>query len=383
MPLPRALFGAALLFLLPGCTASTASGPSPSGAAQSAKNTDNGWRRARVGDRVTYAFSARQGSAERGTPRTLSGRVTLSVTAVKQPWVWLTLAFQDASGQPLPQARLARELVLPVRAEETHPIEVAPLGEPQAERVSLAQKDWDALRYVKDDRPVDGNLVNRLYAKQPGPLYLTRGLLQAITESAGFRVPGGLTLDLVDAAEGKDGAGEVPALERPLGPGTWYDRRVDLEPAPTLQRVCFGAERGYLLRTERPIDTQAAPCADLAEAEAEPLEEVLMGLAWEALTAGDWPPPAVQGGTQDTFRVEKQEVPALTVRRTQKEEGAERVYTETVAADPWGPTLSGLAREARFQPLAEGTERVGPGGKSQPEGGSRLVRWGTWLDGAK
>jgi len=33
--------------------------------------------------------------------------------------------------------------------------------------------------------------------------------------------------------------------------------------------------------------------------------------------------------------------------------------------------------------LSEGTERVGAGGKREPEGSTRLVRWGTWLPGVQ
>src|SRR6218665_15568 len=132
-----------------------------------------------------------------------------------------------------------------------------------------------------------------------------------------------------------------------------------------------------------PTDPQAPPCTDPAEAEAEPLEEVLMGMAGEALTAGDWPPPSVASGTPGTFSVEGHEVPTIGVQRTVNEEGIQRVYSETVAADPWSPQLSGLAREARFQTLSPGTERVSPGGKRESEESTRLVRWGSWLEGAK
>ncbi|HEX8539468.1 MAG TPA: DUF6068 family protein, partial [Cystobacter sp.] len=127
---------------------------------------------------------------------------------------------------------------------------------------------------------------------------------------------------------------------------------------------------------------QAAPCTNFAEAEAEPLEEVLTGLVWEAV-AVEWPPATLAAGTRGTFEAEGHAVPALTAQRTENDGSTQRVLSETYAADPWSPTLSGLAREARFQSLAESTERVEKGGKRESEGGSRLVRWGAWWSGAK
>lgn len=377
------LLGAALSFL-PGCE-STRSGslssldapaqePAPMQAADA-------WERARVGDRVTYAFSATQGPGPRGgTARTLDGLLTLEVVAVRQPWVWVRLAYTDEAGQPLSQTRLARELVLPVRADSTRPLDVPPAGEAAAETPSIAGRTWEALRYVSDQRPVDGPLRTRVYANNaPGPLYLTRGLLDASTETAGFLTPGGFRLTLRELREGSaDADAPVPALERPLGPGAYYERRVDVGPSPSVQRVCFAAERGYILRTEGPIDSHAGPCADFSQAEPEPLEELLMGLPWEALSSGEWPPAA---GTRGTFTVEERAVPALTEQRTEDVEGTQHVFMETYAAEPWAPALAGLPYEARFQPLSSGTERVAAGGQRESEGGTRLVRWGSWLGG--
>ncbi|MGZ3458542.1 MAG: DUF6068 family protein, partial [Archangium sp.] len=146
--------------------------------------------------------------------------------------------------------------------------------------------------------------------------------------------------------------------------------------------VCFAAERGYILRTEGPIDTHAAPCSDFSQAEPEPLEELLMSLPWDALASGDWS-PAAASGTRGTFTAEDRDVPALTVQRTENVEGTWRVSSETYAAEPWASALAGLPHEARFQALSNGTERVVAGGKREPEGGTRLVRWGSWLGGQK
>ncbi|HYO67469.1 MAG TPA: DUF6068 family protein, partial [Archangium sp.] len=151
---------------------------------------------------------------------------------------------------------------------------------------------------------------------------------------------------------------------------------------PSVQRVCFAAERGFLLRAEGPVDANAVPCSDFSQAEPQPLEEALLNLPIDVLSAGTWPPAGPTAtATRGAFTVEGRDVPALTVQRTENVEGTQRVSSETYAADPWAPTLSGLPYEARFQTLTESTERVGAGGKREPEGSTRLVRWGTWLPG--
>ncbi|AKI99994.1 putative lipoprotein [Archangium gephyra] len=382
LPLATALLGAALTFL-PGCESTKSSGPSPSDTqAQnpSPVRTDTAsWQRARVGDRVAYSFSASRGAD--GGARTLAGQVVLEVVAVQQPWVWLRASFTDQAGLPLTQTRLAKELLVPVRADSTRTLDVPQQGQATAENASAAGRTWEAMRYVSDQRPVDGPLSTRVYAVQPGPLYLTRGLLEANTTLSGFGGQGNYQLELLEAREGTAGATATPpALERPLGPGAYHDRRVEVGPSPTVQRVCFAAERGFLLRAEGPVDANATPCSDFSQAEPQPLEEALLNLPIDVLTTGEWPPTgAATTATRGTFTVEGRDVPALTVQRTTNEEGTQRVSSETYAADPWAPTLSGLPYEARFQTLTEGTERVGPGGKREPEGSTRLVRWGTWL----
>ncbi|WP_224369606.1 DUF6068 family protein [Hyalangium versicolor] len=379
-----ALLGAALS-ILPGCASSNANLSSSSDTqaqAPALTQAADAWKRARVGDRVTYSFSATQGPDPRGSgyARTLGGQLTLEVVAVQQPWVWVRVAFTDEAGKPPAQARLAQDLLLPVRADTTRPLSVPPVGEATAERLSSAGQDWQAVRYVSDQRPVDGPLRTRIYATEPGPLYLTRGLLEASSEAAGFHLPGGFTLKLREFREGSDGAtAPVPALERPLGPGAYYERYVDVGGPPSVQRVCFAAERGYLLRTEGPVDPKAAPCSDFSQAEPEPLEDLVMNLPWGALAAGDWPPAAAASGTRGTLTVEDRSVPVLTEQSTETVEGTPRVFSQTYAAEPWAPVLAGLPYEARFDPFASGTERVVAGGKRESEGGTRLVRWGSWL----
>jgi len=387
-PLAAALLSAALSFL-PGCESTKSSGPSPSDTqAQnpSPVQTDTtSWQRARVGDRVVYSFTANQGASPQGSPpRALAGQVVVEVVSVQQPWVWLRVSFTDEAGKPLAHPRLAQDQLIPVRADTTRTLDVPPRGEATAERASAVGREWDVMRYVSDERPADGPLRTNVYAVQPGPLYLTRGLLESNITLSGFITPGNYQLKVREVREGSTGStAAAPALERPLGPGAYYDRRVEVGPSPSVQRVCFGAERGFLLRAEAPVDANATPCSDFSGAEPVPLEEVLLGLPFEALASGEWPPAAVASATRGTFTVEGRDVPALSVQRKADEEGTQRIYSETYAADPWAPVLAGLPYEARFMTLSEGTERVGAGVKREPEGSTRLVRWGTWLPGVQ
>nr|AJY78083.1 lipoprotein [Myxococcus virescens] len=372
-----ALLGAALS-VLPGCGSTMSSNPSPHDAqAQdvTSRQAAEAWKRARVGDRVTYVFSATQGPTpgEADAARKLDGQLTLSVVSVQQPWVYVRVAFADAAGNPLPQTRLSQDLVVPVRSDVTRPVDVPRPGQVTAERPSFSGRNWEATRYVSDQRPVDGPLRSRLYANDSTPLYLTRGLLEASTESAGFRTPGGVRLSLRDFQEGSAEANApAPSLDRPLGPGAYYDRKVDMPPTQEVLRVCFTAERGYVLRAEGPLAAGSDPCSDFSKAEPEALEEVVMGLPWEALVQGDWPPSAARAGARGTFTVGERSVPTQSEQRTEDVEGTQHVSTDTYAADPWAPGLSGLPYEARFQSLFSGSERVGT---------SQLVQWGQWLGG--
>ncbi|WPB76134.1 DUF6068 family protein [Archangium violaceum] len=386
LPLAAAMLGAALTFL-PGCESTKSSGPSPSDTQartpSAALTGTDSWQRARVGDRVSYAFSASQGTG--GTARPLTGQVAVEVVAVQQPWVWLRVSFTDEAGLPLARTRLSKELLVPVRADTTRTLDVPQQGQATAENASAAGRTWEAMRYVSDLRPADGPLRTSVYAVQPGPLYLTRGLLEENTTLSGFGATGSYQLRVLEVREGAAGAAATPpVLERPLGPGAYYDRRVEVGPSPSVQRVCFAAERGFLLRAEAPVDANVPPCSDFSQAEPRPLEEVLLNLPMDVLNTEEWPPTrATATATRGTFTVEERDVPALTVQRTANEEGTQRVYSETYAADPWAPTLTGLPYEARFQTLTDSIERVGAGGKREPEGSTRLVRWGTWLPGGQ
>jgi hypothetical protein len=377
------LLGASLS-LLPGCESTKSSSPSPTDTRTQASlpSADaEAWKRARVGDQVIYDVRAVHGPDHRtGAERKLQGRLTLEVVSVQQPWVWVRLGFTDEAGGALPQARLPRELVVPVRADATRPLDVPRGGEATAEKTSLAGREWEAIRYTSDQRPVDGPLRTRVYANTPGPLYLTHGLMQATTQLAGFRTPGGHELKLREVREGSaDASAPAPSMERPLGPGTYYERDINVQPNPGVQRVCFGAEQGYLLRTEAPVGvTDEAPCSDFSQAEPEALEEALMSMVSEAV-ATDWPPASIAARTRGTFRADDRDVPALVEQSREDTEGVQREFSETYAADPWAPGLRGLSVEARFMPLASATSRVAAGGKLEPESGTRLVRWGFWV----
>jgi len=365
--LSQAMLLGAALSLFPGCHGHTASGPSPS-TPMSQPDTQGSWRNARVGDRVTYAFSSTLGGGRLGGPmKTVAGRLTLEVVAVRQPWVWLRAAYADEAGRPLPQPRLAQELLIPVRTDGTRALEVSREGQSSAERPTLAGRAWEATQYVNDMRPADGPLQRRLYANTPGLLYLTEGLLVADTTLSGFGAAGGSLLTLVEYHQGTgEASAAAPTLERPLGPGAYYDRRVDVGGAPFVQRTCFAAERGFLLRTDHPATGGGAPCADFSEAEPQPLTEVLLSLVVEALSPPEGAPATA---TRGTAQVGGRTVPSLTAERTEEVDGTRRIHTTTWAADPWSPALAGLPVEARFQPLAE----------HSTEGGTRLVQWGVWI----
>ncbi|MFB1482322.1 DUF6068 family protein [Corallococcus sp. RDP092CA] len=355
--------------------------------AEPATTTPSPWQRARVGDRVEYAFSAHRSRPGATTGVGVAGHVALEVVAVQAPWAWLTVTFTDDQGRPLPHPRLSQPRVLPMRMEDTQPWKEDHRGQRSTEQTTAAGRAWDARRFLDDRRPSDGPLQNRLYATEPGPLYLTHGLLDASTTLSGFGASGSQQLTLVSFRRGTDGAGAVPALDRPWGPGTWYDVRQDLSGTSSVRRVCLGAERGFVLRKELTAPTGDAPCADFQEAEARPLEEALLDAVSEAINQPQqWPPVPV--GTapsrRETFTAAQHAIPALVVESPSGEGAERRVQLTAYAADPWGAALNGLADEARFTPLADAVHRAPPRGKRVPEDGTALAGWGTWvIDGGR
>ncbi|MCY1017317.1 DUF6068 family protein [Pyxidicoccus sp. MSG2] len=350
------------------------------------------WQRARVGDRVTYAFSAnRSRPGARGgmnvPSAAVAGVVTVEVVAVKAPWVWLGVSFTGDGGAPLPQPRLARSLVLPMRSDETRKLEPVRKGVQSTEQLTAVGRTWDAKRYLHDQRMVDGPQESRLYAIDPGPLYLTNGLLDASTTLSGFGVAGGSQLTLTEVRQGSaDASAPLPTLALPMGPGTWFDLHMDSGGTPSVMRTCMGAERGFVLRQQSTEPASGAEaCPDFSQAEPVPLEEAVLALAWEALDLQQWPPqpvgtaPAVRG----TLELQGHKVPVLQFEKPEDVGGTRGARVVTYAADPWDGSLSGLALEARLQALSDTLFRAPQRGKREPVDGTRLVDWGTWVPGTK
>lgn len=337
------------------------------------------WLKARVGDRVAYSFSANRKAMGRQQPGSVpeaavAGVVTLEVSAVELPWVWVTLYFTEDRGAPSRQPTLSRPLVVPVRADESRELNVPREGKQSTEQLSAAGRQWEAKRYLNDKRAFDGPLENRLYAATPGPLYLTNGLLDASTTLAGFGMGGGSQLTLVEARQGQEGAAaRPPPLTRPWGPGTWFDMQVGVDDTIPVMRTCQAAERGFLLRLQGTPPTAGAACPDFTQAEAVPLEEAVLARIWESLDVRQWPPSptGLAPAERETVTVGAHRVPALRFETPRSQ--MNNVQIQVYAADPWDEALSGLAHEARFQPLRD---QLMPSG-----GGAQLLNWGVWAPG--
>lgn len=360
--------------------------PTP-GSPQPAPSSDaSPWQRARVGDRVVYAFSANRTPGPGASEARIAGTLAVEVVAVQAPWAWLKLSFTDEAGKALANPMLAKELVLPMRMDATRPLEVPREGAESAEQLSAAGRTWEARRYIQDNRPADGPLENRLYAVSPGPLYLTNGLLSASTTLSGFGASGSSQLTLKEARQGAESTPSAapPSLEHPLGPGTWTDFSVNAGGGEELQRSCMAAERGYgLVVTGRAPAAGDATCPSFAEAEIVPLEEALLTLVGQSLSVVRWPPPAVAPTSRGSFSAQGRSIPALTFETTETEGSARQIRYETYAADPWDPALDGLNLAARFATLAEGADRVEGKGQRKPIFAKRLLGWGFWAEGAR
>lgn len=361
--------------------AATPSSPTPPPAPQKGHSA---WQNARVGDRVVYAFSASRGGG-RGNVDTsaAAGMLTVEVAAVEGAWVWLTLAFTSDSGQPLELPRLARKLTLPVLTDTTRTLEASREGTQTTEQPTAAGRTWEAKRYLRDNRPVDGPLENRLYALDAGPLYLTNGLLDASTTLSGFGGAGSYQLTLTEFRQGAGGHGKAPGTQWPLGPGTYFDRELESEGAKSVLRTCLAAERGFVLRQETQLtaaDKDAPPCRDFAQASGVPLEEVLLSFIWEGLDPKQWPPaiPNAAPPTRETLTVGAKQIPVLQVDSKEGAEGVKQVGTRMFLIDPWDKSVDGLGQEARFSALSDFLYRVTSKGKRESMGGSKLTAWGTW-----
>ncbi|NOK35772.1 hypothetical protein HMI49_21465 [Corallococcus exercitus] len=362
------------------------------------------WKYARVGDRVGYAFSSSffnpyipldmKDFRQRGFPKEppgrsnrVGGQMALEVVAVRPPWVWLTITFTDEQGRPHPHRTLAQAIVLPMRMEETQP---RPPFEPMdgtvtEERFTAGGRTWGARRIEQDTRVSDGSLEVRVHATEPGPLYLTQGLLEASSQSAGMGEHISYHLKLQSFRQGTLESGEVPTLRHPLGPGTWYDvvKEAHRE-APKQVRYCMGAERGQLLTaTWTGAPGAAPPCGDLQGASSYPLGEALLGVITQAAAVFPWWPPVLgelKPIRQETITRGAHALPVTVCTQRQGEEGAPESTLQEVqyAVDPWGPELDGLSTWIRFEPLADGTYQVPDQGPPQLEHSTALSDWGVW-----
>jgi hypothetical protein len=281
---------------------------------------------------------------------------------------------------------LAKELVFPMRMDATRPLDVPREGTESAEEISAVGRTWQARRYIRDNRPADGPLENRLYAVSPGPLYLANGLLSASTTLSGFGASGGSQLTLMEARQGAEGTPSAapPTLEHPLGPGTWTDFSVNAGGGEELQRSCMSAERGYgLVVMGRAPTAGSAVCPSFAEAEIVPLEELLLTIVGQSLDVTRWPPPTLAPTSRGTFSAQGRSIPALTFETTETEGSARQIRYETYAADPWDPTLDGLNLAVRFFALGEGADRVEGKGQRKPTFSKKLLGWGFWAGSEK
>jgi hypothetical protein len=363
--------------------------PAPTAAPTPTPTATHPWQRARVGDRVSYAFSANVTPVPGGPsqPAALAGRMELEVVAVRQPWVWLKLSFTSDKGEPLPQPLLAQPMLIPVRADETQPLTFTREGTESTEQPSAAGRTWEARRYVRDNRLADGPLEDRLYALEPGPLYLTGGLLSASTTLSGFGAAGGHQLTLLEFREGTESAPatDVPALERPLGPGTWFDTVHETAGSPRVNKVrrCIAAERGFVVSLQGPSPGEdSPPCVDFTEVEVVPLEEEVLKLVEGSVLTSTWPPSSEgKAVNRGPVSLRGRQVPVVSFETPRADGRVRKMDYTTYAADPWAPELSGLALMGRVMPLAIGTERVGAKGQRTPESQTRLIHWGTWMHG--
>jgi hypothetical protein len=391
------LVGAAALVLLAGCATTSQQTP-PDGTSSPPPTTEpvtnpstpspssgtTPWHKARVGDRVVYAFSGNHRAMRPQTNEVrISGRLALEVVAVQAPWVWMKLSFSDEAARP-GTGPLSKELVFPMSMEASRPLEWSREGTESAEQLSAGGRTWEAKRYLSDRRPVDGPLENRLYATSPGPLYLMNGLLSASTTLSGFGASGGHQLTLVEFKQGEEGrTATPPAMQHPLGPGTWSDVSVNMGSGAETHRTCISAERGFVLTSTAPASAGSAPCPSFADAELVPVEEALLTLIpWSAEVARS---PMVSGtpSRRGGLSLKGRTVPALTFETPETADGSRQVRVEVYAADPWDASLDGLHLLARFTALSEGVNRVEGKDQLKSTYSKKLADWGVWAGGAK
>ena len=362
------------------------------------------WKYARVGDRVEYDFSStlfnpyipadmqaiyqgRRFEEPRGRTNEVEGRMAVEVVAVRPPWAWLAITFTGGWGRPHSHRMLSQAHVLPMRMEASQPRPPVPLlgDTARKERFTAGGRTWDARRAEHDSRVSDGSREVRVYATEPGPLYLTQGLLEASSDPAGMGVSVSFHLKLRSFRQGTLEPGAVPTLEHPLGPGTWYDvvTEVDRE-APELQRHCMGAELGQLLTTTWKGVPGAAPaCGDFQGADGVTLGTALLDFISRAATVFPWWPPVLEELTpirQETATRGSHALPATVCTQRWSQEGEPEATEQEVhyAVEPWGRELDGLSSWVRFAPLFDGRYQVPAQGARRLESSTALGDWGVW-----
>lgn len=373
-----------VLVLLMGCGTTRPHGPGPVTQDPSVQ-VPTSWQDARVGDRVEYGFYSSVTGSSRGNSSS-AGQLFVEVVAVRPPWVWLSIRITRNDGQPHPHPFLNHDYVLPMRMGQA-PVAHRPPGiqgsTPVPIRAFAAGHHWLARRTSRDESMGDGPSQHRIYAEPPGPLYLTRGLLE-VSSWSGFNVSHGHRIALVSFQRGSDTAeGVPPRMDRPWGPGTWYETKARTREGTRVTRICLGAEQGYLLRKIWTGSTDGTRCEDFQDTEGIALENALLQLVDASVFVPTWPPrdygvplprpgqlPLGQGFVPAYF----DETPDSMERDSLK------VTVQGFAADVWSPMLRGLPMEARFKELSEETFWQPRVGMHQFIEDTKLSGWGTWLE---
>ncbi|RKG76440.1 hypothetical protein D7W79_17760 [Corallococcus exercitus] len=383
-----AVAGVALVLLM-GCGTSRPRGfisvtEFPPGS--STEETPRSWQDARVGDRVEYVFGAFVSGSSRGGSSV--GQLFVEVVAVQAPWVWLSIRITRNDGQPHPHPFLSHDFVLPMRMGQAPPNLPDPIKDGSTSITRLwafaAGQHWSARQFARDDSMGDGPEQQRLYATTPGPLYLTNGLLKIYFSAVS---PSDFAIHSLALASFRRGSsttrGTPPAMDHPLGPGTWYEVREQTRQGVSEKRVCLGAEQGYLLRRIWTRPPTGKRCEDFQGAAVLSLEDALLNLVNKTLGVPIWPPryygaPLPRQGQlqlgQSSVLAYFDETPDVM------EHVSLKVTVRAFATDVWNPVLRGLPMEARFNQVSEETFWQPRGGVHQFISSSRLSGWGTWLE---
>lgn len=342
------------------------------------------WQTARVGDRVEYAFYADLSGSRRGSSSS-AGQLFVEVVAVRAPWVWLSIRVTKNDGQPHPHPMMSHDYVLPMRMGKVTTNVPRGLRGGTTTRVwaFAVGRHWDARRTHLDHSLGDGPVQHMTYAVDPGPLYLTRGLLEARSAAMGYSMFDMHWLTLVSFQRGSGTSqGTVPAMDRPWGPGTWYELSSSASGSSSMERVCMDARQGYLLRKVSNAPKAGTRCEDFRNAEVVSLEDALIDFVKGSVYLPTWPPRDYGAPLPRQVRSQLGQQSLLAYfEETPAESGVGglQVRFKSHASDVWSPVLRGLPMEARFERLAEGKFWLPLGGPRRFIEYRRLTEWGTWM----